>query len=290
MPGRYSLIAPLLLALPLSLSAQEHRTFAFDMEDHGRIGIMLELKADSAQDKLGARVEEVVPDSPADDAGIKEGDIITRFNGVTLGGVKSADDEESGPGRKLVSLARKLEPGDTVKIEYRHGNETKQATLVAERLGPSFAHMRMHMPHMAPLPEMRRFEFEKGPGGFEMFLGHDMMGLDLVELNPELGDYFGTKEGVLVVRSPRDSSLALRGGDVILAIDGRSVRSVSQAMRILRSYDSGEKPKLDVLRQKKRVTVTWTVSERKEGWRRRAPGRMHSHPGEPAENPTGLQT
>jgi S1-C subfamily serine protease len=109
------------------------------------------------------------------------------------------------------------------------------------------------------------------------------MGLQLVELNPELGEYFGTKEGVLVVHSPADSTLALKGGDVILAIDGRSAQSASRAMRILRSYDAGEKAKLDVMRQKKRITVTWTVperKERKERWHRRAPGHMESGQGE----------
>ncbi len=251
---------------------------------------MVQLKADAERDKTGATVEEVVPDSPAEDAGLKEGDIITKFNGLALGGIKSADEDESGPGRKLLSLARKLEPGDTVKLEYRRGGDTKQATLVAERLAPSFAHMRMHLPDLPPMPDMRRFEFDQGPDGFEMFFGHDAMGLQLVELNPELGEYFGTKEGVLVVHSPTDSSLALKGGDVILAIDGRSVQSPSRAMRILRSYDPGEKPKLDVVRQKKRITVTWTVPERKERWHRRSPGHMQSHQGEPAPNQPSSST
>jgi S1-C subfamily serine protease len=237
---------------------------------------MVQLKADTERDKTGAAVDEVVPDSPADEAGIKEGDIITRFNGVALGGIKSADEDESGPGRKLLSLARKLEPGDTVKLEYRRGNDTKQSTLVAKRLGPSWANMRMHLPDLPPMPDIRRFEFGSGPEGWGMFYEREAMGLQLVDVNPELGEYFGTKEGALVVRTPQDSTMGLRGGDVILAIDGRSVRSSSQAMRILRSYDSGEKPKLDVMRQKKRITVTWTVPERKERLHRRYSGHMES--------------
>jgi S1-C subfamily serine protease len=281
--GRSSLIAPLLLALPLSLSAQDHRTFAFAEDDRGRIGLMVQLKANAERDKTGALVDDVIPDSPADKAGIEEGDLITKFNGVALGGIKSADEEESGPGRKLLSLARKLEPGDTVKLEYRHGSDTKQATLVAERLGPSWAGMRMRLPDLPPMPDMRRFEFGSGPEGFGLFYEHDVLGLQLVDVNPELGEYFGTKEGVLVVRSPKDSSTGLKAGDVILAIDGRSVQSASRAIRILQSYDPGEKPKLEVMRQKKRMTLTWTVPERKEGWHWRAPKHMESHSGEPAE-------
>jgi S1-C subfamily serine protease len=281
--GRSSLIAPLLLALPLALSAQDHRTFAFAQDDRGRIGLMVQLKANAERDKTGALVDDVVPDSPADKAGLEEGDLITRFNGVALGGIKSADEDESGPGRKLLSLARKLEPGDTVKLEYRHGNDTKQATLVAERLGPSWAGMRMRLPDLPPMPDMRRFEFGSGPDGFGLFYEHNVLGLQLVDVSPELGEYFGTKEGVLVVRTPKDSSLGLKGGDVILAVDGRSVQTASRAMRILQSYDPGEKPKLEVMRQKKRMTLTWTVPERKEGWHRRPPKHMESHSGEPAE-------
>ncbi|MDH4130269.1 MAG: PDZ domain-containing protein, partial [Gemmatimonadota bacterium] len=46
-------------------------------------------------------------------------------------------------------------------------------------------------------------------------------------------------------------------GDVIVGIDGRAVTSEDQARRILRSYADGETAKVDVMRQKKKVTVSW---------------------------------
>src|SRR5207247_4980623 len=82
-----------------------------------------------------AKIEGVTPGGPADKAGLKVGDIITKFNGTSLAAVKAEDDDQSGPGRKLVELARKLEPDDTVQIEYRRGNDTKQATPVAANMG-----------------------------------------------------------------------------------------------------------------------------------------------------------
>src|SRR5439155_11139552 len=85
-------------------------------------------------DKIGAKIEGVTPGGPADKAGLKVGDIITKFKGTSLAAVKAEDDDQSGPGRKLVELARKLEPDDTVQIEYRRGNDTKQATLVAANM------------------------------------------------------------------------------------------------------------------------------------------------------------
>src|SRR2546423_7254624 len=83
----------------------------------GRIGVVVDTRADAAGDKIGARIEGVTPGGPAEKAGLKAGDVITRFNGTTLGGAASEDEERSGPGTKLIDLARELEPGDTVQVE-----------------------------------------------------------------------------------------------------------------------------------------------------------------------------
>jgi serine protease Do len=85
---------------------------------------------------------------------------------------------------------------------------------------------------------------------------------ELVTLNPELGEYFGTTKGILVVRAPREGTLGLRSGDVILSIGGREPSSPSHALRILRSYEAGERVNIEVMREKRRQTVTATVPER----------------------------
>jgi len=96
------------------------------------------------------------------------------------------------------------------------------------------------------------------------FFGSPWGDLDLVSLNPDLGEYFGTKEGILVVRAPADSSLPLRAGDVILSVGGRKPASPSHAMRILRSYEAGETVSIDIMRKQKRTTVAWKVPEPEE--------------------------
>ena len=266
--------AALAAALPGVLAAQrtprpprparEPRTYAYSMSDHnGRIGVVVDPKPDSQTDKIGAKLEAVTPGGPAGKAGLKVGDIITKFNGTSLAGAKAEDDEESGPGAKLVELAHALEPGDTVQIEYRRGGDTKKVALVAEDLGGSF---QMEMPdipmpnfHVAPgMPGM------PGMGGWELSFGSPWGDLELVNLNPDLGEYFGTKEGVLVVKAPGDSSLPVHSGDVILSIAGRKPTSPSHAMRILHSYEAGETVSLEIVRKQKRMTVTWKVPERGE--------------------------
>jgi len=78
----------------------------------------------------------------------------------------------------------------------------------------------------------------------------------LARLTPELGRYFGASHGVLVVRAPAHGVLKLQDGDVILAIGGRAPTSSSQAIRILTSYDPGEKIKLVILREHHRLDIT----------------------------------
>ncbi len=239
-------------------------------DNRGRIGVIVDTRADASGDKVGARIEGITPGGPAEKAGLKAGDIITRFNGTALGGVAAEDNEDSGPGMKLIELARELDPGDTVQVDYRRGNDAKKATLVAEDLGMGrlMGDMSGQMEHLNELmPKMR-----VGPGNdFEFAFGSPWGGIELVKLNPDLGDYFGTREGVLVVSAPEDSSLALKGGDVITAIGGRKPASPTQAMRILRSYDAGETVTIDVLRKQKRVTVSWKVPENEDRYFRRTP-------------------
>jgi len=251
------------------------RAFTFTTSDNrGRLGVLVNSAANADSDKLGARLEGVTPGGPAEKAGLQSGDVITKFNGTPLGGLVAADEDESGPGMKLVQLAHKLEPGDTVKLEYRRGSDTKTATIIAQDVEPSWTMAgpgAMAMPrgfdvtpdiHMGPMKEMLQ-----GGKTFESMsfcFGDSWCDLDLVSLNADLGSYFGTSDGVLVVKSSADSALPLKGGDVILTIGGRKPTSPSHAMRILRSYDVGETVSIDVMRKQKRVTVSWKVPENNE--------------------------
>ena len=83
--------------------------------------------------------------------------------------------------------------------------------------------------------------------------------MQLAMLTPELGHYFGTDRGVLVVHAPANGLLKLRDGDVILSIGGRTPASTSQAVRILTSYDPGEKIRLEILREHHKLAITATM-------------------------------
>jgi S1-C subfamily serine protease len=83
--------------------------------------------------------------------------------------------------------------------------------------------------------------------------------MELTTLTPRLGHYFGADHGVLVVRAPTRGVLKLQDGDVILSIGGRVPATSSQAIRILTSYDPGEKITLVILREHHKIDITATM-------------------------------
>lgn len=90
--------------------------------------------------------------------------------------------------------------------------------------------------------------------------------LQLAPLNDDLGRYFGTSEGVLVISVPANSPLSLRGGDVVLRVDGREPENPGHLLRILGSYGPGESLSFDIYRDRKRRTVKGTVAAARGVW------------------------
>ena len=78
------------------------------------------------------------------------------------------------------------------------------------------------------------------------------------ELNPDLGEYFGTERGVLVTDVDEDSTLGLQAGDVVLKVGDREVTDPSRFRKILSSYEAGEEITLHIMRQKNEMTVSGT--------------------------------
>jgi S1-C subfamily serine protease len=204
--------------------------------------------SDAAQG--GVEIVSVSPGGAAAEAGLKAGDVLTEINGTAL----KREGEDSAREKLLVAM-RKVKPGDTVAVSYRRDNKALKASLVAQPLRDRFFTMAVQPggPEIGPLPGMPNFVFMRGEGVFGS--------AELVPMTPKLGQYFGTDTGLLVVRAPDDSRLKLEDGDVIVDIDGRTPSSPSHALRILSSYQPGEKLKLNILRTKKRMSFEITVPE-----------------------------
>ncbi len=85
-------------------------------------------------------------------------------------------------------------------------------------------------------------------------------GVQMIALNPGLGEYFGVEEGVLISDASEENTLGLQSGDVLLSVDGREVRDPGHAARILSSYEQDEEVSLRVRRQDRETTVSGTRS------------------------------
>jgi S1-C subfamily serine protease len=235
---------------------------------HGRIGVLVNTAPVPTVDSLGARVEAVTPGGPAAKAGLQAGDIITRFNGAALASPPGDGFEAMTPGQRLLAMTRELGAGDTIAVEYRRGTANKKTRVIAEDLRA------FRGPERGDFPDPRGMAvMGPPPPGFAFCFGDAWCEVELVSLNADLGDYFGTKDGILVVQAPPSSSIPLKSGDVLLAIGGRRPASPSFAMRILRSYAPGDSVAIDIMRRQKRMTVVWQVP-REEGPTPQFP-RMH---------------
>ena len=226
----------------------------YAMSNKPRLGVTIESSDDSGPVE-GVTILGVSPGSAASDAGLRSGDILTSVNDEAL----SADNRKTA-NMRLLDFMKGVEEGDVLKVEYlrdgKVGSVEVEPRVVADNTfiwmddgGPKKLHA---MPAPMVPPEMiGRFDMQFGLPWVETGLGD----LELVELNEGLGRYFGTDKGLLVVKAPKSDAFELRDGDVIQSIDGREPKDVRHALRILGSYQAGEKLELGIMRDKKRVKV-----------------------------------
>jgi S1-C subfamily serine protease len=245
------------------------------------IGIVVDTR-NGPTDSVGARVESVTPGGPAARGGIRAGDIITHLNGQALilptpAGSGTVHLRQAHPAVRLMLISARFQPRDTVTVQFRRGQATRTARVVTEPErditvwrhefvpGPTNTTQarqlleRQRIEQLAPAMERSPVQLNELPSR-SMFIMSDLAQLQLAPLNAELGQYFGTTTGVLVISAPKESGLRLRGGDVIIRIDGRSPSSPLHVIRILSSYGDGEEIRLDILRSRKRETLTGTLA------------------------------
>lgn len=206
------------------------------------LGVSIGPVGEPADREDGVKVLAVTPGGPADEAGIRSGDVLVALGDQRLdwsGGTSAVD--------KLLGALREVEPDSEVAMRYRRDGE-EAATQVKVRSWSwsgfpfDMESLRGMMPPDAPRPP----EFARR---FMLDAWGDM---ELVSLTPGLGEYFKTDEGVLVVRAPSDDTLGLQDGDVIVDVAGRTPADPGHVVRILRSYAPGERLVMTVIRKGQR--------------------------------------
>jgi serine protease Do len=198
------------------LISPEHRV------SRGSIGIEFPPQENPAIARVygvnGVTIENVIPGTPAEAAGLKVGDTITTVDGKP---VKNGDD--------LVSYIASRKPGTKVTIGFVRDGKTEQATVaVADRLkllGRRLNEEDDESEEAAPRPSK--------------------LGLSVGAVTNDLADRFDIPAGKgVVVRDVRPSSFAedlgLIRGDVILEVNKQPVNSEDDFDRVTSSLKSGQ--------------------------------------------------
>lgn len=202
----------------------------------------------------GVRIDEVEHESPAERAGLREGDIVVQFDGER---VRSA--------RQFSRLVRETPDGRTVPIEIVR-NGQRQALNVTPEARSFEWNFEIDGDQIRRDVErgLRGFRFD-GPAfdfdGRSLFGRRGRLGVQVDALTPQLAAYFGaTSGGVLVTSVTEDSAAAkagMKAGDVITSINGTEVRDFGGLTSALARAE-GE-IEIGVLRDRKAIALKATL-------------------------------
>lgn len=207
----------------------------------------------------GVMIDDVREGTPAASAGFRRGDIVVEFDGER---VRSA--------RHFARIVRETRAGREVRATIVRGGAREVLNVTPRARGAA---------DLVDLPEIRR-EIERGwrglPPEFDFDFDFDLpgdridnlfrggLGATLTPLNPQLAEYFGVKDGLLVASVQPESRAAragLKAGDIITAVGGTAVRTPSDVSRAVRGAQPGTTTELRVTREKKELTLTVPAAE-----------------------------
>ncbi|MDQ2854942.1 MAG: PDZ domain-containing protein [Acidobacteriota bacterium] len=252
------------------LSGEPFGNFSFFVDGGSFLGVYAEeiTKDNMAQYGLrearGVGLTEVVKDSPAERAGLKKGDVITRFDTEVVTSVRKLNRmvSEVAPDHKVnLSVSRAgVDQSLTVTIGKRHA--------YADTLGK------------VTIPPGNFPLIENMPEGATIFsMGNSRrIGVGTTPLTKQLGAYFGVTDGqgVLVTSVSENSPAAkagLRAGDVITAVNGEKIEGAGDLSRAINKQKDGDVT-LSIVRDKSPQTIK-VVPEKAENELLR-PGRTAS--------------
>jgi serine protease Do len=209
---------------------------------HGYLGILSRNIGPGARETEGVVVDDVVPASPADEAQMKKGDMIRKFDGHD---VKTFNE--------LRTLISQVELNKKIEIEVtRNGKTLKLATAIKEE-PVDYKTTRIN-PRESPTPSRRQTPAEPEDQPDD---AGPLASIEVDELTQDMArrlDLPKSVRGVMVSKVNDDES-ELRTGDVIEEVNQQPVTSVAEYKKIVSSLDPTETQVLSVCRHRTRSFV-----------------------------------
>ncbi|MEM7363797.1 MAG: PDZ domain-containing protein [Pseudomonadota bacterium] len=202
-----------------------------ETEQRAYLGVLI-----GDMDEDGVHLVGVSPGGGAADAGVEAGDIMIDINGAPLTG-------DDSPNEVLRKALRAIEPGSIASVQVTRDGEVMTFDIETDKHPGRRIVRFLHGDDVDWSGSIDDFGKDFGVN-IEAIRDRAMSVLDLqttdsggrlhlVELNPDLGEYFGASNGVLVVAAADD--YPLKGGDIIYEVNGETVEDVSSAYQLLRS-------------------------------------------------------
>src|SRR5690348_1686365 len=273
--GTLALVLTAALALPQEagcLSLQpDMPTGMFGEESGSYLGIdtrdithdrMVALKL---KEERGVEITMVDQDAPAGKAGLREQDVILSFNGQPVEGVAELRRmiHETPPGRAVTLGISRDGQMMTVKVQLADRRKLfHYPAIAAVPPVPPVPGLVMGAPVNMDVPMVPDFDVPS----MDVIVHSSVRGGLMVEnLTPQLGDFFGVKNGQgVLVRSVEKGSAAERAGfqagDVIVRVGDRQVTDSSDWRNAMRRHGSG--PMLiSVVRNRKSLTLHFVIPQ-----------------------------
>jgi len=196
----------------------------------------------------GALVSDVAPDSPAERAGIRAGDVIVR---VEKSPVETSAD--------LVGYLRGKEEGERVDVLIQRGG-AEEVVRVTLGPAPGRSEKEKKPDRRLPMPDL--------PDIVKPLGGSPTLGVRVQSLDRHLAPYFDVEpdEGLLILGvvpgSPAEQS-GLLPGDVILELNGERVATVEDLRARLHRLSGGDDFNASIIRKGQREEVRGRIER---GW------------------------
>jgi serine protease Do len=209
-------------------------------------------KALNLGEEHGVEITRVADDSPAAKGGLKAGDVVLEYNGQRVEGID-----------QFMRLVRETPAGREVKLSISRSGATQE---VVVRTGSRKSWLSGKLSEGAleiPRIELRNIQIPDVPRAMISWRS-SFLGIEGESLNPQLAEFFGVKEGVLVRSVTKGSAgekAGLRAGDVIVRVDETNVSNPREISAAIRGARTRKSVALGVIREKRDVAVTLPVEE-----------------------------